>query len=377
MARLEFGSRQAENAAKLAVYDRLAAGDAKSAAADEKNQIAQQKLEFEQRFKEAEQQRKLNTAEAHIGISKAREELQQRAMDLNDRMAEVKMKEMNQAISAKEAELALREHNLAQSTKITDQTTKMWGEIEQAKDSKGLISPSALRDIKLKYLDAAHHPNNVKQLEYEQNQWNLAQAAAASTKGLGTTTIVTKGPNGGEVRATVPNPPPGSPEFQALLSKHDQLVAGLKDASGNYLSGDALKAQVALINPVKAQLKFAQLDDTGQPIPGQPVPVPSPTPSPGAYEPGDLAQPESLSPTSHTAVSSISALDDDWIPPSKRAQDVPAGDVAQSEADSPTSHTPVADIHDLANAAIARGLHPDLVKQRLIQLGGDPDKLNF
>ncbi len=271
--RIPGGDHGGDRLNRMLIYNQLANGDPKAAAADEKNKIAQQRLQFEQDFKLAQEKRRADSAEAHVGISKAREELQQRAMDLNDRMAEIKMKEMNQAISAKEAELALREHNLAQSTKITDQTTKMWGEIEQAKDSKGLISPSALRDIKLKYLDAAHHPNNVKQLEYEQNQWNLAQAAAASTKGLGTTTIVTKGPNGGEVRATVPNPPPGSPEFQALLSKHDQLVAGLKDSSGNYLSGDALKAQVALINPVKAQLKFAQLDDTGQPIPGQPAPV--------------------------------------------------------------------------------------------------------
>ncbi len=277
----EFGNRQSENAAKLAVYDRLAAGDAKSAAADEKNQIAQKKLEFEQRFKEAEQQRKIETSQGHIDILKERNDLIRQQQEVQDKVAELKMEAMK-------AELAQTTHKLDRSIAVAKQSADMYSELERVRNKDGLVNPADLGKIRVKFWEAAAHDNNFAQLQSEVKRWDTHQAeiakinATSGKNAAGTTTIVTKDPNGGEVRTTVPNPQTGTPEYQALQAKHDQLQAGLKDASGNYLTGDALKAQIALLNPVKAQLRYAQLDNTGQPIPGQPVPAPvaPSTPSP-------------------------------------------------------------------------------------------------
>ncbi len=82
---------------------------------------------------------------------------------------------------------------------------------------------------------------------------------------------------------------------------------------------------------------------------------------------GDLSQPESASPS---GLNSADSADQSTL-----GQDLQSETDASAHPDATTPSGP--DIHDLANAAIAAGKHPELVKQRLIELGGDPAKLTY
>lgn len=267
-----FGNRDNENAQKLAIYDRLGAQN-------ERLSLDQQKTQFEQAFRESEQQRKISATEDRLKISQERADLMRQQREVQQSVADAKIESLK-------AEMALQQHKADSTAEVARQTSAMFNGLEDARDARGFVPPSAIAKLRAQFPDAAMHANNASALEHEVRRFDEAaklQGAADMTK-YGTTATVVKGPNGEMLRVQIPNGPPGSPQQTAALkAQHDSLQAGLQDKDGNYLTGPALSAQVNLINPVKQALGFRQLDPaTGQPVAGAAPVVP---PAPGVPVP--------------------------------------------------------------------------------------------
>lgn len=254
MATFGFEDRSAENSKRLQVYDQLAN-------TQQRMSLAQQKAQFEQAFKESEQQRKQAATEEHLKIANDRLDLLKQQREVQQSVADAKLESMR-------AEMALQQHKAESTAEVARQTTAMFNGLEDSRDARGFVPPSAIAKLRAQFPDAAMHANNASALEHEVRRFDDAAKLddAAKAAKYGTTSTLVKGPDGQTLRVTVPNGPPGSAQqTTALKAQHDALQAGLQDKDGNYLTGDALKAQVNLLNPVKEALGFQKLDPaTGQ-----------------------------------------------------------------------------------------------------------------
>ncbi len=320
----EFGNRQSENAAKLAVYDRLANADAKQSAAAEKSAIDQKKMEFEQNFKLAEAQRKADEFKAASEMHKAHYE----ALGA---MKDQRLAQFDQQLAIERAKADL--DATAKAAKA-DTTLKV---LEQAKnflsDARGMDPSSPKFDQQYQNLAAAYpmafeHPSVKEWSAYHipLRQKFVAQEIAqskTSPEKLGTTTTVTNPETGVTQRVTVPNTPK-----TALQQQHDALVAKMAKGA-SFFSGVPKPEDVAAVNAVKQKLGYDLLDTAT----GQPVTKPVATATAAPYEIGDIAQPESLSPASHTP---SDATTPDVIPVGPTGKEVIVKDGKSYEVDHDT-----------------------------------------
>lgn len=323
MGHISFGDRDNENLRKLEVYDRLGSQN-------EKSSLADRKAQFEQAFKESEQQRKIAATDERLKISQDRTDLLRQQRELQQAASEAK-------IASMQAEMALQQHKIEATKEVAQQTTGLFTGIEDARDAKGFVSPSAIAKLRAQFPDAAMHANNASALEHEVRRYDEAQKLAdavpkTGSAPFGTTTTTTKGPDGTSVRVAVPNAAPGTPE--ALKQQHDALQSGLQDSKGNYLSGDELKQQIGKLNAVKAKLGYDLLDPTsGKVLPNS---APVSAPAPGVIPP--LVAP--VAPTAAATQAAGAALD---TPISTPAPVVPVAapivDVSTSATPAPADHS--------------------------------------
>lgn len=239
----------------------------------------------------------------------------------------------------------------------------------------GQVDPTApgmgqyLRTLPGKYPEARNDPSFQKLLV---DQTKAADASAlqvqAKAAGLVADKSTIQGPGGSTTMGIPVDKELASLQreqslHQRTLNSLDNTYKGIQAMNVDQNDGSAVARKQAMLDDIDAQKIQAKkgLDDTGALIAAKRA----------------SGQPGSAGPAGESATDAGAAAGTALISAGSDASQPAAAQDASAAASPVTAENPTPDIHDLANAAIAAGKDPNAVKDRLVQLGGDPAKLNY